>query len=382
VSTEGGSPGAVATAAVEPPDLRPATFDDFPAIHRLESRFLTNIFAPDDRRALFEENPLWPRVKEYWPVGWVLEDSGGTIVGSVTNVPSLYAFRGEEKIGANGLAWAVTAEHRGYAALLMDEYFMQDDADLVISSNVGEGATPIWQAYGTAVPLGDWGRAAYMVTNRRAFTRDVLAMKKVPVAGALSVPAAAALAVKDRVSSPSLPEAPDGVEIAESRAFDDRFDAFWDELRAQNHGTLLAVRDRPTLEWHYRLALRSGRIRIYTAERAGLLRAYCVAKQWDRPSGMRAMKVVDYQTLDTAVDLLPGLVRAAAERCTHDGIGLLEHNGCDIPKMQGFDRFAPYRITKAAWSFYFRSSDPALAAELAQPAVWDPSEYDGDASYM
>jgi hypothetical protein len=61
---------------------------------------------------------------------------------------------------------------------------------------------------------------------------------------------------------------------------------------------------------------------------------------------------------------------------------MLEHNGCDIPKMRGFDQVAPYRITKAAWSFYYRTTDPDLADVLAHPDVWDPSEYDGDASFM
>jgi hypothetical protein len=97
---------------------------------------------------------------------------------------------------------------------------------------------------------------------------------------------------------------------------------------------------------------------------------------------MRSMKIVDYQTLDTSVDLLPGLVRAAAARCRAEGLGMLEHNGCDIPKFDGFDRFAPHRITKAAWSFYFVTSDPVLTSALADPDVWDPSEYDGDASFM
>ena len=61
---------------------------------------------------------------------------------------------------------------------------------------------------------------------------------------------------------------------------------------------------------------------------------------------------------------------------------MLEHNGCDVPKFDAFDRLAPHRITKAAWSFYFVTSDPVLSAALAEPEVWDPSEYDGDASFM
>ncbi len=135
---------AAPAPVVEPPELREATFDDFPAMYRLESAYLKNIFTPEDRRALFEEHPLWPRLAGHWPVGWVLEDADGAVVGSVTNVPSPYVHRGEEKIGATGLAWAATAEHRSYAALLMDEYFNQDGADVVLSSNVGAGATPIW----------------------------------------------------------------------------------------------------------------------------------------------------------------------------------------------------------------------------------------------
>ncbi len=328
--TAEGSPGAVATAVVEPPELRRATFDDFPAMYRLESEYLTNIFTSEQRRALFEEHPLWPRLSEYWPVGWVLEDAEGTVVGAVTNVPSPYVFRGEEKIGATGLAWATTSEHRGYAALLMDEYFMQDTADLVLSSNVGAGATPIWQAYGTKVPLGDWARASYRVTHRRAFAREVLAMKGIPAAGVLSVPAGAALAAKDGVRPTPLPPAPDGVDVVEGRGFDDRFDAFWQELREQNPDTLLAVRDRATLEWHYRLLLSSERLWVYTAEREGRIRAYCVVKVYERPSGMRSMKIVDYQTVDTSVDLLPGLVRVGggpvrARALRHAGAQRLRH---------------------------------------------------------
>ncbi|HEY2194341.1 MAG TPA: hypothetical protein VGH76_18870 [Actinomycetospora sp.] len=377
-----GTAAAAPTAFVEPPELRPATFDDFPAMHGLESRFLTNIFSPEDRRALFEENPLWPRLKDRWTVGWVLEDPDGSIVGAVTNVPSPYVLHGEEKICGNGLAWAVTEEHRGYAALLMDEYFEQEQADFVASSNVGVGATTIWQAYGTRVPLGDWGRAAYVVTNRRSFTREVLAMKGIPLAGALSVPAAAGLAVKEGATARKLAGPPEGVEIVEARGFDDRFDAFWEELRAKHADMLLAVRDRATLEWHYRIPLRAGRLWVYTAERAGSIRAFCVVKEYTRPTGMRSMKIVDYQTVEDAVDLLPGLARAAAERSADARLGMLEHNGCDIPKMSGFDDVAPYRITKAAWSFYYRTTDPDLADTLAHPDAWDPSEYDGDTSFM
>ena len=371
---------AAPSAFVEPPELRPATFDDFPAMYRLELRFLTNIFSPEDRRALFEENPLWPRLKDRWTVGWVLEDPDRSIVGAVTNVPSPYVLRGEEKICGNGLAWTVSARYRGYAPLLMDEYFNQTGADLVLGTMVGVHASSVWQAYGTPVPLGDWSRIAYMVTHRRAFVREALAWKGAPMA--LAGPAAVVLGMKERLTTRSLPEAPHGIEVAEARGFDDRFDEFWEELRAQHPDMLLAVRDRATLEWHYRIPLQAGRLWVYTAEQGGRMCAFCVVKQHDRPEGIHSMKIVDYQTVEPSVDLLPGLLRAAAARCTREGSSVLEHEGCDIPKMGSFDRFAPYRMAKAAWPFYFRTRDPVLAAELSDTRVWDPSEYDGDASYI
>ena len=49
--------------------------------------------------------------------------------------------------------------------------------------------------------------------------------------------------------------------------------------------------------------------------------------------------------------------------------------------MRGFDAVAPYRATKPAWSFYYAAVDPALGERLAEPGIWDPSEYDGDSSY-
>ncbi len=49
--------------------------------------------------------------------------------------------------------------------------------------------------------------------------------------------------------------------------------------------------------------------------------------------------------------------------------------------MRSFDELAPYRIDKPGWSFYYCATDPKFEAELAEPGVWDPSEYDGDSSY-
>jgi hypothetical protein len=93
------------------------------------------------------------------------------------------------------------------------------------------------------------------------------------------------------------------------------------------------------------------------------------------------MKLVDFQTLEPDVDLLPGLVKLALRRAATENCPFLEHHGCGLPKLRAFDAIAGYRTAKPSWSFYYYTEDPILEQRLADPATWDPSEYDGDSSY-
>ena len=49
--------------------------------------------------------------------------------------------------------------------------------------------------------------------------------------------------------------------------------------------------------------------------------------------------------------------------------------------MRWFETIAAYRAVKPSWSFFYYADDAALGERLADPDVWDPSEYDGDSSY-
>jgi hypothetical protein len=374
------TPNAENSTGLAPPRLRPARFEDYPDIKELESRHLQDTLPIDDWRGLFLDNPLWPRLGNHWPVGWVLESSAGQIVGAVTNVPSLYRFRGDERICANGRSWVAAPEYRGYALWLMDEYFNQPGVDLFINSTVGVNAAAALSTFASRVPVGDWQTLAYFVTGYQGFARKALEKMGVPLPGALAPPAAAALWLKDALFGKSLPAAPASIEIAAQDDFDSRFDLFQEELVRQAPEKLLAVRDRQALAWHYAIPKRRGRLWIFTASRNNLLRAWCVLKRHDRRQGVRRMRLIDYQTVESE-DLLPGLLRAALRRCAAEGFYLLEHLGCGLPNMQAFDRFAPYRAKLPSWPFYYHAADPALDAQLRNPEAWRPSEFDGDASY-
>jgi hypothetical protein len=365
---------------LSPPRLRPACFDDYPQIRRLEAAHGMVTRSADDWRRLWLDNPLWPRLGDRWPIGWVLEDATGGVVGSLTNFPSRYQFRGRELLCANGRGWVVGAAYRGFALWLMEEYFNQPGADLFVNTTVDVTALPALSTLSTRVPLGDWEAIAYWVTGYRGFARKALEKLGVPLPGALALPAAAALWLKDGLSLKRLPDASGSVIIAAADAFDSRFDLFWQELVRQNPDKLLAARDRAALSWHFALPVQRGRLWVFTATRHGLLRAYCILKWQDSREGLRRMRLIDYQTLERDADLLPALLQAALRRCAVEHFHLLEHRGCGLPKLDTFDRFAPYRHRLSNWPFYYHAADPALAAELCRPEVWDPSEFDGDAS--
>ncbi len=377
------SPGTnVSSTAKTAPRLRPSRFEDYPQIERLESSHGLLTLPGDHWRDIWRENPLRERLGENWPIGWVLEDLSGRVVGSLANVPTRYVFRGQELIAATGRAWVVKSEYRGVALWLMEEYFFQENADLFINTTVNSQAVEAFSTFGsTRVPLGDWQSAAFWVTNYRGFARSALRIKGLPWPEVMMYPAAAALRLKEALTVKAPRATFNPFRVDEVDSFGPDFDAFWGELVARNPEKLLAVRDAPTLRWHFAGALRDGHVRVLTASRTGLLRAYCILKRQDHPpSGLVRMRLVDYQSLESDVDMLAGLLPHALRRCVADRIHVLEHVGADLPKMQRFDCFAPYRRKLGSWPFFYQAVAPALDAALRTPEVWDPSAFDGDSS--
>jgi len=363
-----------------PPNLRPARLDDYEQVRLLESAH--NMVTPPLRewRDLWLANPLWPRLEKDWPLGWVLEDAAQKLVGAIWNLPSLYHFQGRELICSNGRGWVVAEQYRGFALWLMDEYFNQSGADLFVNTTVNASAAVVFSSMSQRVPLGDWQSSAYWVTGYVGFARAAMRFKSLPMSGLLSYPAALGLWILDTLKSKPIPESSPSVVIAEAAEFDVRFEALWQELLRQNPNKLLAARDLCSLKWHYALPTRRGRMRILTASRDGLLRAYCVVKEQDGKHGLTMMRFVDFQSIDTDFDHLPALLNASLRFSAARGFHCFELLGCDVPKMRAVDRFAPHRRRLKAWPFYYSAADPKLAAALTVSDVWDPSAYDGDAS--
>lgn len=366
-------------ASVSPePQLREATFEDYPRIARLEWQNGLYPQPYDDWKRLWTNHPLG-RAMSDWPIGWVMEDGHRNIVGALMNVPSAYTFHGEQYYCGNGRGWVVAPEYRGYSLWLMDEFLNQPGMDLYVATTVGETALQTWTHMGHRVPVGDWCTASYWITNHRSFAKRALHGKRF---GVERVGGFVGEGLKfSELFRRKLPPAPAGVTYECHEKFDARFDSFWKQLAANHPGRLLGVRDRATLSWHFATPLRREDLWIFTATRRGVMRGYCIFKRHAQSQGMQRMRLVDYQTVDEECYLLPGFIRAALDRCQREEIDLLESVGRGVPKMWGFDEYAPYHRKMGCWPFFYHTTNGELSQALQYPDPWDPSMFDGDSSF-
>jgi len=95
------------------------------------------------------------------------------------------------------------------------------------------------------------------------------------------------------------------VEVKACSDFDDRFDVFWEDLKKKNRHSLLAVRTREVLDWHFKYALLGNQLWIVTVVDGSRLVAYAIFKKMlNRGSGVKQVMLVDYQSLEASTSML------------------------------------------------------------------------------
>jgi hypothetical protein len=354
-----------------PPKLRPARLEDYQTIARLALVYSLDVPPYEDWSTLWLDNPLRTRSGKDFPIGWVLELPGGEMVGTMGTVRLRYTFRGDDLISAASRAWFVTDPYRGFALQLMDEYLNQSGVDLFINSAVSVPALEMFSRFCERIPLGEWDSISYWMTG---------------------CPPGPALWSQDAVRNKPLPKMPGSFTVESTDRFDSEFDVFWDELVRQNPEKLIAERSSKALSWHFGAPMRKGRLWILTASRNGKLRAYCTLTRQDHgfrlpalphgdTQGLRGMRLADYQSLEPEVDFLPAFLAAALQRCAAEDLFILENLGRGVPKMRVVDECAPYRKKLENWKFFYSAAEPTLEADLGESRFWDPSAYDGDATF-
>ena len=365
------------------PLLRPARLSDYDQIRELGLLFSLDVPPEEDWRRLWLDNPLRDRFGDKLPLGWILETRSGEMVGTMGTVLSSYTLEGTEFISAVSRAWFVIEKYRAFAMLLMEEYLNQERVDLHINTAVSVPALQSFQNFCKPVPVGKWDCMSYWLIGDTAAKQRKLRRF------------ADSLSEKQQhqtLLDPDKKGLTRNIAIEITDVFDARFDLFWKELVGQNPHKLLADRSTRSLFWHFGAPMRQKRLWIVAATRGDSIIGYCIltrqdcpfqlpALAHDRPKDIPTMRLADFQTIEPELDLLRPLLAAAIRRCLAEDIYILENLGTGVPKMRTADECAPFYAALSNWKYFYCVNRSDLQELLEAPDRWDPSGYDGDASF-
>ena len=144
---------------------------------------------------------------------------------------------------------------------------------------------------------------------------------------------------------------------------------------------LLGTRSREILDWHFKYALLQNRAWILcVADRRRLL-AYSIFYSQNTPkTGLKRIRLADFQTVEDNEALLLPMVSCALERCRRTGIHMLEIVGVSPEKARVIANLRPYRRKLSDLVAFYKANKLALAERLKDPKRWDVSIFDGDSS--
>jgi len=365
-----------------PVTVREASFVDYDAITLLASRYGLETKSYEEWSHLWLGNLLYTDSRLRWPIGWVLEADGKRIVGYLGNIPRWYELHGTKITAAATYSWVVESSYRGYSLLLLDRYFSQADVGLFLSTTLNAQSFSAFTAFNSSpVPVGAWNRSAFWITHYRGFASSWAAFNGLPLVRLLSYALSVPLFLKSFSARSIRDLNSGGIEVGCCNSFDDRFDSFWRTLRSNNFGTLLGVRTREVLQWHFKYAILQNRIWILTITKDSELVSYAIFCRLDNPKvGLKRIRLVDFQVLNGDMTPLLAMLSRALGKCRKEGIHMLEYIGYSREAEDLIDCFNPQERTLPCYSYYYKSKDPSLARTLANPNVWNPTLFDGDSS--
>jgi len=370
---------SVAPKAASAVTFREARFDDYKQVAAIQARRGLAPKSFEEWQHLWVNNPLYKKLAA-WHLGWVAENEDGEIVGYAGHIPLSYEFRGREIIAAAAHGLSIDRLYRGKGVYLLRRHVMDELTDVVLTSNTNPNSARLCDAMCSRVPTGNWSQAAFWIVNYRKFLDSALGKKGWPKW--LSLPASAALVARDRLTTTGTWMLRDGRSKVENcEGFDERFDRFWEKLREANPNKFLATRSREVLQWHFQYSLARNRVWVVTAEDNSGMTGYAIFCRKDLPAiGLTRARLIDFQVLNDNVEMLIPMLSRAFRRCQDEGVHMLEAFGFAPAKQRVIESLKPYHRQFAAWIYFYRARDRALAKELEDGAVWDPCQFDGDST--
>lgn len=360
--------------------VREATLEDFSAISDVARRNGLTSTSYDLFARLWNDNPF--RSELTVPLGWVLENHDREIVGTLSNIGRMYCYNGEPIRVASASAWAVDPPYRTSAVFMAKQFFAQKNVDLFLNTTASEAAVEVFKAFRCSeIPDPSYTRVLYWIIGYAGFAGSVLRKLDIPLLPGLKQSTALALHCWDLISPTRVRFRPMETHLLNN--FDERFDAFWEQLR-RKRDRLLAVRTAEALAWQFRPALENGSAAIIALLDGNSLSGYLnMIRGDDARIGLRRFRVIDIQTICDDANLVLSLMRAALEHAKRSGVDMVEAVGFHRSKRDLLERMNPHHRTYPSCPYVYKvkANSQGLQDALRNTDVWDASQFDGDASF-
>ncbi len=332
----------------------------------------------------YEHNPALKDFEHGPPIGWVLEVAASEnrpaeVVGFIGNVPAVYELQGKKIRAVIACDWAVAKQYRAASLSLLARYFVQTDVDLFVTTTARRNSGPSFLYFqAMRVPVDSYNVAYFAITHHE-FITSFLRKKNIPAPAVLSWSLSLGLQGVDFFKGLVRQSGPMAEEIKILTHFDERFDVFWNRLRRQKSGTLLATRSARQLAWHFHAALEKHEVWILVYEQNAQIMGYAIYFRQDNAAlNLKRMRLADLQFLDGDIGIANALLAAGLKMCRGADIHMLEILGFNAEKRSLFEAFG-FRCRKLeAWPFFYKPTNADLKAILAQGRRWDPCLFDGD----
>jgi len=366
-------------------ELREVVTSDHPRLEELKSRYQMVAESGDAYTHLFTGNHLFSDGVALYPMGWVLETTQRQLVGHIGNICLEYYLNTKRIITVSARGWVVDINYRGSSFALLHKFCVQPNIDLFLITTADLRSGRVYAKLGVLKPpTVSYDRATFWIIDHHKFALSVLVKRNVPLASILAFPVGAFLSAVSWVRNIGRCRPNRHTYITEVTTIDERFDRYWEKLRAQPN-RLMCVRDRAAMAWRFERPMRAGNAWIFAYYGSpNELAGYAVFLRQDSPDiGLRRMRLVDFQSEGDGAKFLHDAIEVALARCRDEGIHMLESVGFGNVRRKQIDALAPYQRQLPAWMFWYKASEknPELAKALLNPDVWDPCTYDGDGCF-
>ena len=359
--------------------VREATLSDFPAISEVARRCGLSTSNYTDWARLWNDNPFRREIPA--PVGWVLETKAQGIVGTLSNIVRMYSYGGEPVRVATASAWAVDPLYGTAAIFLAKQFFAQKNIDVFLNTTASSAAAEIFKAFRCSeIPDPSYTRVMFWVTRYVGFGGAALRKLRIPVIPGLKQAAGMALYCRDLVGRRKARFR--RMETCHLDRFDERFDAFWEMLRARPN-RFLAVRTAEALNWQFRPALEKKNAVIVAAMEGEALAGYLIMTRGDDEQfGLRRFRVVDIQTARDQAEIIHSLMATALKDAARSGVDVVEAVGFHKSKRDVLEQWSPHyrNYPTCPYLYKVKTDCQPLREALRNVDVWDASKFDGDAS--